>query len=197
MKYHHCSDNKWYYKIYCEISVKLTFFVIIAALYLLQNNLPQQENLESEVIGYPLILNLSGQVHTPTVYLHWRKPQYLPHPKPEGLQFLQAVMKSVSEECLLLGRVAVYILQGIKIRERGANLSRWLPNTHAGSSLANFMSWRWRRYVPPKRRFTQYLHDDKSQNKTFFIATAVKTSNLTRMYLSVAKSQTYVIRQIA
>jgi hypothetical protein len=38
---------------------------------------------------------------------------------------------------------------------------------------------RWRRYVPPKRRLTKYVHCSTSQNTTFFIDTAVKTSNLT------------------
>jgi hypothetical protein len=51
---------------------------------------------------------------------------------------------------------------------------------NAGSSLADFLSWRWRRYVPPKRRFTQDLHGNTSRKTTFFIATEVKTSNLTK-----------------
>jgi hypothetical protein len=42
-----------------------------------------------------------------------------------------------------------------------------------------FLPWRWRRYVPPTCRFTQDLHGATSQKTTFFIATAVKTSNLT------------------
>jgi hypothetical protein len=46
-----------------------------------------------------------------------------------------------------------------------------------------FLPWRWRRYVPPKRRFTQDLHDATSQKTTFFIVTVVKTSNLTRIHL--------------
>jgi hypothetical protein len=41
-----------------------------------------------------------------------------------------------------------------------------------------FLPWKWRRYVPPKRRFTQNLHGATSQKTTFFILTAVKTSNL-------------------
>jgi hypothetical protein len=35
-----------------------------------------------------------------------------------------------------------------------------------------------RRYVPPKRRFTQDLYGATSQKTAFFIVTAVKTSNL-------------------
>jgi hypothetical protein len=42
-----------------------------------------------------------------------------------------------------------------------------------------FLPWRWRRHVPPKRRFTQDLHDATSQKTAFFIVTAVKTSILT------------------
>jgi hypothetical protein len=41
-----------------------------------------------------------------------------------------------------------------------------------------FLPWRWRRYVPPKRRITQNLHGITSQKTVFFIVTAVKNSNL-------------------
>jgi hypothetical protein len=43
-----------------------------------------------------------------------------------------------------------------------------------------FLPWRWRRYVPPKSRFTQDLHGATSQKTAFFIVAAVKTSNLTK-----------------
>jgi hypothetical protein len=43
------------------------------------------------------------------------------------------------------------------------------PPAHAGSSLVNFLPWRWRRYVPPKRRFTQDLHGTTSQKTAFFL----------------------------
>jgi hypothetical protein len=46
-----------------------------------------------------------------------------------------------------------------------------------------FVPWRWRQYVPPKRRFTQDLHGATSQKTTFFIVTAVKTSNLTQNHI--------------
>jgi hypothetical protein len=39
--------------------------------------------------------------------------------------------------------------------------------------------WSWRRYDPPKRRLTPFLHGATSQKTAFFIVTAVKTSNLT------------------
>jgi hypothetical protein len=49
MNYHCCSDNKWYYEMDCEKSIKLAFFVIIAALYSLLNNLPRKENLRVQL----------------------------------------------------------------------------------------------------------------------------------------------------
>jgi hypothetical protein len=42
--------------------------------------------------------------------------------------------------------------------------------------LRIFLSWRWRRNVLPKRRFTQDLHGTTSQKTAFFINTAVKIS---------------------
>jgi hypothetical protein len=39
--------------------------------------------------------------------------------------------------------------------------------------------WRWRQYVPPKRRFKQDLHGATSQKTALFIVAAMKTSNLT------------------
>jgi hypothetical protein len=42
--------------------------------------------------------------------------------------------------------------------------------------------WR-RRWVPPKRRFLQESHGVTSQKTPFFIVTAMKTSNLTWMFL--------------
>jgi hypothetical protein len=41
-------------------------------------------------------------------------------------------------------------------------------------------SWWWRRYLHRKRPFLQQPHGVTSQKTAFFIATAVKTSNLTR-----------------
>jgi hypothetical protein len=43
----------------------------------------------------------------------------------------------------------------------------------------SLLPWRWRRYVPPKRRLRPYLLGATSQKTAFFIVTAVKTSNLT------------------
>jgi hypothetical protein len=47
-----------------------------------------------------------------------------------------------------------------------------------------FLPWKWRRYVPPKRRFTQDLHGATSQKTVFFIVTAVKTSYLTHFIIT-------------
>jgi hypothetical protein len=38
--------------------------------------------------------------------------------------------------------------------------------------------WRWMRYVPLKRRLTQYLHGATSKNTAFLIVTAMNTSTL-------------------
>jgi hypothetical protein len=48
-----------------------------------------------------------------------------------------------------------------------------------GGRARSFGLWRWGRFVPPKRRFTQNLLSATSQKTAFFIVTAVKTSNLT------------------
>jgi hypothetical protein len=93
------------------------------------------------------------------------------------------------EDCRLLGRGAVYILceptfrrnyllhlQGKKLRERGASVSRWLKTAAAVCShlltmvlrLRIILPWRRRRYVPLKRRFTQDLHGATPQKTAFF-----------------------------
>jgi hypothetical protein len=67
------------------------------------------------------------------------------------------------EECRFLGCCAVQILCEPTFR-RGV-FDWWLslhPPAHAGSSLADFIPWRWRQYVPPKRRFTQNLYSTTS-----------------------------------
>jgi hypothetical protein len=74
-------------------------------------------------------------------------------------------------------------LQDRKIRERGTSVRMWLQTESPVENiqLYIFLPWRWSPYVPPKRRFTQDLHGVTSQ-KTFFIVTAVKTSNLTEPF---------------
>jgi hypothetical protein len=46
-----------------------------------------------------------------------------------------------------------------------------------------FLPWRWRRYAPPKRRFTQDIHGATSQKTAFLIVTAMKTWNPTNEQL--------------
>jgi hypothetical protein len=57
-------------------------------------------------------------------------------------------------------------LQGRKIRERGISVCCHLLTLVPRSR--NFLPWRWRRYVPPKRWFTQELHGATSQKTAFF-----------------------------
>jgi hypothetical protein len=42
--------------------------------------------------------------------------------------------------------------------------------------LRIFLTWRWRRYVPPKRRLMQDLHSATSQKTTFFISVSAPVS---------------------
>jgi hypothetical protein len=72
-----------------------------------------------------------------------------------------------------------------------SKLFRKSPNTYIGlydhrqvltiQLLTLFLAlpWRWRRYIPPKRRFSQDPHCAASKKTAFFIFTAVKTSNPT------------------
>jgi hypothetical protein len=60
--------------------------------------------------------------------------------------------------------------------EKSASCSHMLTLV-PGSRI--FLPSRWRRYVPPKRRFTQDLHGATFQKTAFFVDTAVKTSNVT------------------
>jgi hypothetical protein len=57
------------------------------------------------------------------------------------------------------------------------HLPTWVPRSR------NFLPWRWRQYIPPKRRFTQDLHGATSQKSAFFIVTDLKTSVLTRNWI--------------
>jgi hypothetical protein len=95
--------------------------------------------------------------------------------------------------------------QGRKIRERGTSVSMWLQtaSTPMWSTLPPsllfliklcvfnswlrlltlvlrswiFLHWRWRRYVPPKRRFTQNQHCATSQEIAFFDLNYISESN--------------------
>jgi hypothetical protein len=50
------------------------------------------------------------------------------------------------------------------------------------SSEEFLLPWRWRRQVPPKRRFIINPHCVTSQKSPFFIVTAVRTSNQLQLY---------------
>jgi hypothetical protein len=72
------------------------------------------------------------------------------------------------------------------------SVSRWLQTvcSHLLTLVPRSwisLPWRWKRYVPPKRRFIQDVHGATSQKTAFFIATAVKTSNLPDMILTGLK----------
>jgi hypothetical protein len=79
---------------------------------------------------------------------------------------------SVSYIELYLRQTQQYILEFI-----GKSVCIHWPTLVLRSRI--LLPWRWRRYVPPKRRSTQDLHSATSQKTTFFIVTAVKASNLT------------------
>jgi hypothetical protein len=51
-----------------------------------------------------------------------------------------------------------------------------------------FLSWRGRRYAPPKRRLTRDLLSATSQKTTVFIVTTVKISNHTKVHYRAQKS---------
>jgi hypothetical protein len=59
-----------------------------------------------------------------------------------------------------------------------------------------FLPWRWRRYDPPKSRFNRpHLHGATPQKTTFFIVTAVKTSNPTcelDVYIMAWRGKSYI-----
>jgi hypothetical protein len=74
-------------------------------------------------------------------------------------------------------------LQGRGIRERGTNVSRWLQTEPPVENNQLYKKIEEGRVGPPKRRFTQDLHSATSQKTAFFIVTAVKTSNLTELYV--------------
>jgi hypothetical protein len=69
------------------------------------------------------------------------------------------------------------------LEERIASIFRvekYSSKEPAWAGGSSFQPWRWRRYIPPKRQFTQDLHGVTSQKTVFFIATTVKTSNPAR-----------------
>jgi hypothetical protein len=74
-------------------------------------------------------------------------------------------------------------LQGIRntraMNQREQVAVDWATCSRCFIARVFLIPWRWRRYVPPKRRLTKYLHGAKSQKTAFFMVIAMKTSNLT------------------
>jgi hypothetical protein len=94
-------------------------------------------------------------------------------------------LTDVSEEC---------IASIIRIGNSAADCSHMLTLVPRSRI---FIPWRWRQYVPPKHRLTQDLHDATSQKTTFFIVTAVKTSNLTYSLLFIVPVTTLFITSLS
>jgi hypothetical protein len=92
--------------------------------------------------------------------------------------FTAVMCKYVQGTSLSLSLVCCRLLCDNHIRSylpTVSTCSRWF----ARGFLIFLIPWRWKRYVPPKCRLTQYLHGATSQKTAFFIVTAVKTSSLT------------------
>jgi hypothetical protein len=95
------------------------------------------------------------------------------------LRRVALVRTDVSEE------LSASIIRVTRIGKLGTSLAvtssrRTLQRNTMLFLVSRFLSpcW-WRRYVHPKRRFLQEPHGLTSQKTTFFIVTALKTSNLT------------------
>jgi hypothetical protein len=79
-------------------------------------------------------------------------------------------------------------LQGRRKKEKSASEE---PAWAGGCSFI-LLPWRWRRYVPPKRRFIQYLHGATSQKTAFFLSIVlfiIKTPSC--FYLKHTVSETW------
>jgi hypothetical protein len=77
------------------------------------------------------------------------------------------------EECRLLGCTQYRYFVSF-----GKNIVSIFTCWRGFIALGFLVLWEWRRYFPPKRRLTEYLHGATSQKMAFFRVTAVKTSNL-------------------
>jgi hypothetical protein len=100
------------------------------------------------------------------------------------------------EECGLLGCVAVWILCKPTFRKDVSPPSSGQKNPRTRNQRAIYshlltlvprsricLPWRWRRHVPPKRRFTPDLNGDTSRKTAFFIVTPWKPQILHIYYL--------------
>jgi hypothetical protein len=113
-------------------------------------------------------------VETRSIEVFWLLSQPLPH-----LRFIIWEFRTSLRISRLICRALSFKLQTLPTIN--TKYSLWI-RSHLLTLVPRsriFLPWRWRRYVPPIRRFTQDLHGDTSQKTTFFIVTAAKTSNLT------------------
>jgi hypothetical protein len=104
-----------------------------------------------------------------------------------------------SKELMVLERqnskgkpLKAYRLQSAKLPLRTVNCSHLLTMVPRSRI---FLPWRCRRYVPPKRQFTQDLHGATSQKTAFFIVTAAKPSDLTQFPL-LSEYQVWQLNQM-
>jgi hypothetical protein len=68
----------------------------------------------------------------------------------------------------------------VKEMKKSTNETTCSP-AHAGSSLADFPTLKWRRYIPPKHWFTQDLHGAKSQKTAFSTLTLFYVTNIAKI----------------
>jgi hypothetical protein len=81
--------------------------------------------------------------------------------------------------CFLLGQFSTPKMEVLRSSETSVHFCVANCRTLV-SCLADFQPWRWRWYVPPKRRFTYGLHGAISQKLAILITTAVRISNPTQ-----------------
>lgn len=101
---------------------------------------------------------------------------YAWHPRCTGRVTLLNIHRQIqSEEFRLLGCGALYILMNRRFgRKHRLNLQGdqvAAVCTHVLTLVPRsriFLPWRWRRYISPKRRFTQDIHNATSQKTEFF-----------------------------
>jgi hypothetical protein len=113
---------------------------------------------------YVLSLNLLLKLFKPTCYIRFEV-------------FTEVAVKNdvscdvtLCRSCVNLRFGGTYRLhlQGRKIREQGTSVSKCSHILTLVPRSRIFLPWRWRRYLPPKRRFTQDLHSVTTQKTTFF-----------------------------
>jgi hypothetical protein len=127
-------------------------------------------------------MQIHGNCRCDTVAASVRLPSHVINlllfrmPSSGMLRHLALVRTDVSEEYI------VSIIRMTRISELGTTLA---VTSNRSVLLTLFLArqflsrWRWRRHVPMKRRFLQEPDGVTSQKTSFFIVTAVKTSNLT------------------